>query len=82
MKHLLLNRLPIDMWGDCQTLQALHNFLIFCVYALSFMLLRDEIQGAFRLQNAGALNRALTRIGIQGGTLLVQVVIVSAQYLT
>ena len=82
MKHLLLNRLPINMWGDCQTLQALHNFLIFGVYALSFMLLRDEIQGAFRLQNAGALNRALTRIGIQGGTLLVQVVIVSAQYLT
>ena len=46
------------------------------------MLLRDEIQGAFRLQNAGALNCALARIGIQGGTLLVQVVIVSAQYLT
>ena len=82
MRHLLLYRLSINMWGHCQALQALHNFLIFCINALSLMLLRDEIQGAFRLQNAGALNCALTRIGIQGGTRLVQVVIVSTQYFT
>ena len=70
------------MRGHCQALQALHNFLILCINALSLMLLRDEIQGAFRLQNTGALNCALTRIGFQGCTLLVQVVVVSAQYFT
>ena len=81
MGHLLLNRLSINMWGDCQSLQALHNFLVFRVYAFGFMLLGDEIQGAFRLQNAGALKSTLAGIGIQHGARLVQVVIVSSQYL-
>lgn len=55
-------------------MQALHYFFVLGIDALGFVLLRDEVQGAFWLQHASAFNNgALAGVSVQGRSRLIQV---------